>query len=82
MTIYEFVVSFVGEVPEAFTFIYVILTAILSLIIISCQMLLYNLFILYYTNIFLMSNSMFCPNCGILKSKCICSHNNYVYSIF
>lgn len=35
MTIYEFVVSFVGEVPEAFTFIYVILTAILSLIIIG-----------------------------------------------
>ena len=39
-------------------------------------MLLYNLFILYYTNIFLMSNSMFCPNCGMLKSNCICSHNN------
>lgn len=35
MTIYEFVVSFVGEVPESFTFIYVILTAILSLIILA-----------------------------------------------
>ena len=24
------------------------------------------------TNIFLMSNSMFCPNCGMLKSNCTC----------
>ena len=35
MTIYEFVVSFVGEVPEQFTFIYTILTAILSMTIFS-----------------------------------------------
>lgn len=35
MTIYEFVVSFVGTVPEQFEFIYVILTAILSLIILG-----------------------------------------------
>lgn len=33
MSIYEFVVSFVGEVPEQFEFIYTILTAILSLMI-------------------------------------------------
>ena len=25
-----------------------------------------------------MSNSMFCPNCGMLKSNCICGHNNNV----
>ena len=31
MTIYEFVVSFVGEVPEQFEFIYTILTCILSI---------------------------------------------------
>ena len=30
---YEFVVSFVGEVPEQFTFIYSILTLILSITI-------------------------------------------------
>ena len=33
MTLYEFVVSFVGEVPEQFTFIYTILTCILSITI-------------------------------------------------
>ena len=31
MTLYEFVVSFIGEVPEPFTFIYTILTCILSI---------------------------------------------------
>ncbi len=36
-------------------------------------MLYINLFIGYNTNIFLMSNSMFCPNCGMLKSNCICN---------
>ena len=41
-------------------------------------MLLYNLFIVYSTNIFLMSNSMFCPNCGMLKSNCICNHKSSV----
>lgn len=35
MTIYEFIVSFVGPVPEQFEFIYTILTAILSLIILG-----------------------------------------------
>lgn len=35
MTIYEFVVNFVGVVPEQFEFVYTILTAILSLIILS-----------------------------------------------
>lgn len=35
MTLYEFVVSFVGEVPEAFTFVYTILTTILALIILG-----------------------------------------------
>ena len=35
MTLYEFVVSFIGEVPEAFTFIYTIITAILALIILG-----------------------------------------------
>lgn len=35
MTIYEFIVSFVGEVPEQFSFIYTILTTILSLIILG-----------------------------------------------
>ena len=23
-----------------------------------------------------MSNSIFCPNCGMLKSNCTCSHSN------
>ena len=31
MTIYDFVVSFVGEVPEQFIFIYSILTLIISI---------------------------------------------------
>ena len=31
MNLYQFVVDFVGEVPEQFTFVYVILTIILSL---------------------------------------------------
>ena len=31
MTLYEFVVSFIGEVPEPFIFIYTILTCILSI---------------------------------------------------
>ena len=31
MTLYEFVVSFIGEVPESFTFIYTILTCILAI---------------------------------------------------
>ena len=35
MTIYDFVVSFVGEVPEQFTFIYSILTLIISLSVIG-----------------------------------------------
>ena len=35
MTIYEFVVSFVGEVPEQFEFIYTILTGLLSFIILG-----------------------------------------------
>lgn len=35
MTLYEFVVSFVGEVPTQFEFIYTILTAILSLIVLG-----------------------------------------------
>lgn len=33
MNLYQFVVDFVGPVPDPFTFIYTILTAILSLMI-------------------------------------------------
>ena len=33
MNLYQFVVDFVGEVPEQFTFVYIILTIILSLVI-------------------------------------------------
>ena len=35
MTIYEFVQSFVGQVPEQFEFIYTILTIILSIMILG-----------------------------------------------
>ena len=28
------------------------------------------------TNIFLMSNSLFCPNCGMLKSNCVCGNSD------
>lgn len=35
MSIYEFVVSFVGTIPEQFEFVYTILTLILSLIILG-----------------------------------------------
>lgn len=35
MSLYEFVVSFVGEVPEQFEFIYSILTLIISLSVIG-----------------------------------------------
>lgn len=35
MSIYDFIVSFVGPVPEQFQFIYTILTTILSLIILG-----------------------------------------------
>ena len=31
MTLYEFVVSFIGEVPEVFEFIYIIITCILAI---------------------------------------------------
>lgn len=31
MTLYEFVVSFIGEVPESFKFIYTIITCILAI---------------------------------------------------
>lgn len=35
MTIYEFVVSFIGQVPEQFTFIYSILTLIISILLVG-----------------------------------------------
>ena len=35
MSIYEFIVSFVGQVPEQFQFIYTILTAILCIMILG-----------------------------------------------
>ena len=35
MTIYDFVVSFVGTVPEPFEFIYSILTLIISILIVG-----------------------------------------------
>lgn len=35
MTIYDFVVSFVGTVPQQFEFIYAILTLIISILIVG-----------------------------------------------
>ena len=34
----------------------------------TCLLIIYSIL----TNIFLMSNSLFCPNCGMLKSNCTC----------
>ena len=48
MTIYEFVVSFIGEVPEPFTFIYSILTLIISILLVGT----FTSFLLLFKRIF------------------------------
>lgn len=48
MNIYDFVVSFIGQVPEQFTFIYTILTLIISILIIGT----FTTLILFFKRIF------------------------------
>jgi len=48
MSIYEFVVSFVGEVPESFTFIYSILTLIISILVLGT----FTSLVLFFKRIF------------------------------
>lgn len=38
MSLYEFVTSFIGPVPESFEFIYVILTLIIAILIVATFM--------------------------------------------
>lgn len=48
MTIYEFVVSFIGTVPEQFEFIYSILTLIISILLVGT----FTSLVLFFKKIF------------------------------